>query len=355
MSKCENPLCQRPTRPGRKFCTNACKNVVAQRNYRERHQKQSGSPFRAVVKQPQSASVERIKERPLFVERKDLPGLGQMPPAPSKEFSLAMAERNEREKAERSTAEQKLKLLFVLDRTIKNLRALYLHGTIFRFAYNKRQASKNLGMVLCGAPLFVEADDYEDEKFSVFKVLDGEEKGEYDYAREYLEQQGELSGLTCEHGKSWRVECDACKLELPSEGGENWDQERANRALAKLGLSVWEGKSKTEITWGRGGGSGVLDAGEDVRNSTRDRKTRKQMNAADSYEKPGEDAPFAQGQTNSSRDPNYAEGLGASDDPNQQQVDAKQNLVMPDELFDKPFPRDPEVGPTESTQDEESL
>lgn len=316
MNTCQNPDCQRPVRSGRKYCTNTCARIVAQRNHRARNRKTrdvfevlrnrsqpKASPIRSAV-QPEKraavpcepASVERLKSRRLFVQEKVLNSTGQAPPSSSPEFLEALAEQKEIEAHDRQIVERKVRLLLGRDLTIPNLRAIYLHGTTFELAYrtSKRKQLRIFettpGMYLWGYP---EVDEYRDGYFGEnLDTLSGHEKSELEYAREFLEGREELNGVTCEHGKSWRVECDACKIGDTLGFVAKWSLERANRALCKLGLSVWEGKNEM-ISWGLGGGGGILDSGEDNRDHRiRDRKTGRTINAPDSFEKNGEDAPF---------------------------------------------------------------
>lgn len=357
MNKCQNPLCQKPIPSHRKFCP-GCKNVVNVRKSRERRKgtpndrvfqvlrsrgtKNSrhtvGGPAKQTAITQQPASVERLKSRRLFVQEKVLNGAAQAPPASSPDFLAAMAEQNEREAEDRQIVEQKALLLLRCDWTIRNLRAIYLHGTTFELAYctNTRKRlhifDTKPGMYLWDWP---EVDEYSNGYFGEnLDTLSSHEKSELEYARAFLEGRKELNGVICEHGKSWRVECDACKLGDTFGVVTNWNQERANRALCELGLSVWEGKNDM-ISWGLGGGGGILDAGEDNRDHrVRDRETGRTINAPDSFEKRGEEAevPFLQGQAYSQPDPNYAADLAKADDPNRQQQDAKQNFNGPDDF-----------------------
>jgi hypothetical protein len=287
--------------------------------------------FESVSRRPalhQTASSDRIRNRPLFVQDKILAGSAQAPPPSSDDFLDALAQNAKLDAEDRIDAEEKARLLFRLDQTIQNLRAIYLHGTTFTLAYrtNKRQARRiidqNPGMQLWRMP---ETDEYANGYWGEsMPGLDDEGKSEHEYAREFFERQSDLADLTCGHSKSWRDECDACRLGVGTS--PEWNQEQANTALARLGLSVWEGKNEM-VTWGLGGDGSILDAGADVRDRKKhDRKTGRTVNAPDSFEGPREDVSSYQGQAYSRPDPNYALGLEISDDPNRQQSDVEQPL-----------------------------
>ncbi len=381
--ECANPTCRRLIRTGHiKYCSR-CKNVVRQQRHRDKDRKTPEKPFavfnrrlkpakqisgpthasaKPVLTTRSASNVERVRNRPLLVEEKKPPGLGQAPPPPTEEFSNLMAEKKECKEKTCAEVEKQVDLLFKVGRrtggyavAFRNLRAIYLHGTTFELAYKlspkkvNRILEQTPGMQISG---YFEDDGWTEYEYGYFEHDPLEqlthEKSDAEYAREYIDQQPGMNDLKCDHGKSFREECDLCKLACDGDTTATWNQEDANRALAELGHSVWAGKSKKEIPWGRGGSGGILDAGEDTRDRrTRDRKTGKKVNAPDSFERTkssDDESPFCHGQLDSNPDPDYtgkksgldcgkAAGSKLDDahDPNRQQVDAKQDLTSVDD------------------------
>jgi hypothetical protein len=301
MNKCQNPLCGKGVRPPRKFCP-GCSNFVRQQNYRARHGRPL-VPIREMFKKKTAtgtASVDRLKKRPLFSQDKDVIAFVQAPPPESEELTKAIAKREAGEAEWYRRVEEKVRSLLAKERTIRNLRAVYEGGMTFEMACRidkfrssrKREAIKeqNPGMFLSG-------------------LCDGPNGlYEWEYAREFLQQRLMPDEPLCKHGVAWWVECNQCDLDIDDGEIAQWDMKQSNTVLAKLDLSVWAGKSKLEGYYGEGRAvEGIEARSHNPRAKMRDEKGRVvHVNAADSFEQRDEKPPDGQGQINSRPDRNYA-------------------------------------------------
>jgi hypothetical protein len=325
MNKCQNPICGREIRPGKKYCSASCGGAVRQRDYRQRHRKAAdkapGVFRKKSVAENIAASMARLKARHLFVEEKNPPGSTQSPPPPSKEFTAEM----EKRRAQLVAIYEKADLLIRQERTARNVRSIYLNGMTFRLAYLQppQGLRRNNNRILT---------QERGEEFS--------DPAEWECVKKYLENLFEPYELTCPHKVSWRHDCDACAIQLDYKDVAGWNQEQANLVLARLGFSLWAGKSKSEAYLGHGRTvEGIHAAGQGVKGG---RRGRRKGIAPDSFEPTGQEAPPGQGQIDSRPDRNYAgkkSGLGskAANEPLNpsevlycEQSGMKQNLSSPE-------------------------
>jgi hypothetical protein len=342
-SKCQNPLCGKSAPAWKKFCSTTCRNAAAQRNYRQRH----GKPpvqLRDMFKKARDgrdsgASVERLKNRPLMCQEKQV-APAQALPAESGEFAKAIAERQAQEAEWFRVVEEKTRSLVAQERTVRNLRAVYESGTTFKM----QQTTARRRWRYCSAII--------EQNPGMFLSSFGDgpnDRCEHEYACEFLERELADEVRPCEHGKSWREECELCFEDISLEEVASWDQKQANTILAKLGLSVWQGKQAVESHYGHGRTVEGIDAG------SHDRRPRRKGNRPDSFEKRGEESPADSGQDNSQPDPDYGGakvGLGKAasaplDESDNPQTTTQADLVA--ELRPDPL-AEPLLRPTRKIQ-----
>jgi len=277
-------------------------------------------------------SIERLKSRSLMCQEKQIVAAAQAPPQTSPELAKAIANRQARDAGWFRAVEEKTSSLIAQERTVRNLRYVYSAGTTFaHYATIKGRAFRTVGRIKQESPgMFLSS------------LGDGPDGwNEQDYACKFLQRQLPADEPKCEHRKSWCEECEFCDLGIDLSEIPQWDTKQANAILAKLGLSVWAGKSKFEGYCGEGR---IVEGVEAHGHSPRPyRKGTK----PDSFEKRGEqddEAPPGGAQYNSRPDPNYAgekfglgkaanEALESHENLNAQQADVKQGMCSPEQEY----------------------